>query len=213
MYVLSYTVTYISTGLSPRISLVNYTNIFEVPIDTTKVSLYFEIFAYPTLNSAPQITVNNSDLPDKWKIIYRSPHMNEIIHYSIWTHFFVEVKTEDFKQEDSGDYMLTVTNTCFSSNATVTVKGKYKVRTYLSKVYTVGLFLSIYCIYVRVYNMYRLKHCRECYMKNMERKEWARHEVIRRNMQFLRCQLGHLFILGWEDSKQLTQWRSQTRAY
>ena len=100
---------------------------FEVPIDTTKVSLYFEIFAYPPLNSTPQITVNNSDLPNKWKIIYRSPHMNEIIHYSSWTHFFVEVETEDFKQEDSGNYMLTVSNACFSSSATVTVKGKYKV--------------------------------------------------------------------------------------
>ena len=33
--------------------------------------------------------------------------------------------------------------------------------------------------------MYRLKHCRECYMKNMERKEWARDKYSTRRSRVL----------------------------
>ena len=115
---------FISIGLSPRISVVNHTDTFEVTTDTTKVSLYFEVVAYSPLTSEPRLTVNNSDLSSKWKIIYRSLNMNRIIHYTNWSHFLIEITTEDFKQEDSGIYTLTVSNTCSSSNKTVTIKGE-----------------------------------------------------------------------------------------
>ena len=35
------------------------------------------------------------------------------------------------------------------------------------------------------YYMYGLKHCRECYMENMERKEWARDKYSTRRSQVL----------------------------
>ena len=117
-------ISFISIGLSPRISVVNHTDTIDVTTDTTKVSLYFEIITYPPLSSEPRLTVNNSELSSKWKIIYRSLDMNRIIHYTSWSHFFIEITTEDFTQEDGGVYMLIVSNICSSSNKTVTIKGK-----------------------------------------------------------------------------------------
>ena len=115
---------FISTGLSPKVSVVNHTDTFEVTTDTTTVSLYFEVYASPRLTSEPRLTVNNSDLSSKWKVIYKSLNMSRIIHYNSWSHFLIEITTEDFTEEDSGVYMLTVSNTCSSSNKTVTIKGK-----------------------------------------------------------------------------------------
>ena len=88
------------------------------------MSLYFEIFASPRLTLEPQLTVNDSDLSPKWKIIYKSLNMNRIIHYANWSHFLIELTTEEFTKEDGGVYMLTVSNNCSSSNRTVTISGR-----------------------------------------------------------------------------------------
>ena len=112
-------------GLPPTISVVNGTDdTVEVTTESTKVSLFFEVVTNPPLISTPQLTVNNTKLPSKWQVTYRAPNMDHIIHFTSWSHFFVEITTEDFMQEDNGDYTLTVNNTCFSSNETVTIKGK-----------------------------------------------------------------------------------------
>ena len=115
----------ISIGLPPTISVVNGTgDKVDVTTETTEVSLYFEVVANPPHISNPQLTVNNTNLPSKWQVTYRAPNMDHIVHFTSWSHFFVEL-TEDFTLEDNGDYTLTVMNTCGSSNKTVTVKGKY----------------------------------------------------------------------------------------
>lgn len=106
----------------PRINSTD--DVIEVTTKTTNVSLYFEVFAYPPLTSNPQLTVNNSYLSSKWHVIYKSPNMDRIIHFTSWSHFFIEITTEDFMQKDNGDYTVTVNNKCSSSNKTVTIIGK-----------------------------------------------------------------------------------------
>ena len=118
----------ISIGLPPRISIVNITGeTINITTETTKVSLYFEILTYPPLTSDPKLTVNDTDLSSKWKIIYRSVNMNRITHLTKWSHFFIEITTEDFMKEDNGDYTVFVNNTCSLSSKTVIIKGNYKL--------------------------------------------------------------------------------------
>jgi len=68
--------------------------------------------------------VNNSNLPQKWQIIYRSPDMNIVPFLSNLTHYFIEIRAENFYPEDNGVYSLTISNNCSSTTETVTLKGE-----------------------------------------------------------------------------------------
>ena len=113
-------------GLPPKISVINGTDTVDITVESN-ASLYFEVFTYPPTTSEPQLTVNGSKLSAKWEVVYKSSDMKSEISFlniTSLSHFFVEIKTENFNQEDSGNYSITVSNICSLSVRTVTLKGK-----------------------------------------------------------------------------------------
>jgi len=90
----------------------------------TEILLHFKVISYPPPISQPQVTFQNSSLPLKWKVKYKSQDAMSELSLTNLSNFFIEITTENFMLEDEGAYTTTVTNTCFSSSKTVVLTGK-----------------------------------------------------------------------------------------